>query len=107
MDRIKKKADLVITISENSKKDYLEILKTRRKKPLFTKEHLLAEEIWLFLLKEIPFPALLKIIKQKGHKAIYEIFNEVKKSNFPNKPALFLSLVKKEKVVWLKKKNKN
>ncbi|KKU91440.1 MAG: hypothetical protein UY23_C0001G0046 [Candidatus Jorgensenbacteria bacterium GW2011_GWA1_48_11] len=82
--------------------DYLDVLKARRKeKRPPNREQALAEEIWLFFGKEITFPAILKIIRAKGQQAVYEIWNEVKKAEFPNKPALFLSLVKKEKVFWL------
>lgn len=86
--------------------NYLEILKARIKKrtPLH-REQALAEEIWLFLLKEVPFPAILQMIREKGYQAVYEIFNDVRKADFPNKPALFLSLVKKEKVLWFGKGN--
>lgn len=86
-------------------KDYFQVLKERKKKPLFTREQVLAEEIWLFFSKKIPFPAIMKIIHEKGHQAVYEIFHEVKKAKFPNKPALFLSLIKKEKIIWLEDKN--
>lgn len=85
--------------------DYLEKLKERQalKKKLVSKEHVLADEIYEFFDKKLGFGTIMGIIRNKGFQAVYEIFQETKKSKWDHtrKLPLFLSLVKKEKIKWL------
>ena len=71
-----------------------------KKSKVFTREQLLAEDVWLFFSKRLPFPRLMKMIKDKGHQAVYESFNDVRKSNAKDKLALFIFKVKEYKILW-------
>lgn len=81
---------------------YLKSLKKKaeEQKKIFSKENFLADEIWNFFKQEIAFPRIMKIIKEKGYQAVYQIFNEVRRSKSKNPPALFLWKIKKEKIIW-------
>ena len=62
---------------------------------IFTKEQSLAEEIWLHLGKELPFPRIMRIIKVNDYQKVYEVFQELKKSPPKNPVALFIWKFKK------------
>lgn len=72
------------------------------KKPkIFTRDQLLAEEIFLKFSKRIPFPRLMKMISDKGHQFIYEIFKESQDGRDP--VSLFLWKYKQVKMQEIKK----
>ena len=78
---------------------YLEKFK-HPKNRVHTPEQALAETIWLSFGKKLPFARIMRMIKLKGHQAIYECFNEVKHSDAKDRLALFLCKSKNEKVIW-------
>jgi len=70
------------------------------KSRIFTKEQALAEQVWLYFGKRIQFSRIMKMIKDKGHQFIYEVFNEVKNSRADDHLALFVHLVGKQTIEW-------
>lgn len=60
------------------------------KKRCFTKEQVLADEIWNYFGKKLPFARIMKIIKTNGHQKVYESWNEVRQSDFQNPLSLFI-----------------
>lgn len=81
---------------------HLDAIKKRapEHKKIFSKEQALADEIWKFFNKELAFPRIMKIIKDKGYQATYIIYNEVKKTAAKNRVALFLWKIKNEEIKW-------
>ena len=79
---------------------YLEKFKKPRK--VYTQEQALAEQVWLYFGKKLPFPRIMRIIKLKGQQAIYECFNEVKNSDAKDRLALFIYKAKEHKIIWQK-----
>ncbi len=67
---------------------------------IFTKEQALADEIFTYFGKQLKFGQIMKFIKMKGHKAIYELWNEVRQSNPKNRLSLFIYKVKENKVIF-------
>jgi hypothetical protein len=79
----------------------MEIVKIKLKKPrVYTKEQELADQIFFYFKKEIKFATIMRFIKTKGYKAIYEIWNEVRHSKPKNAVSLFLWKVKNEKIIY-------
>lgn len=66
----------------------------------FSKEQALAEDIYLYFGKKLPFGRIMKMIKMKGYQAIYEFFEEIKRSNPKDRLSLFIYKVKNNKVVF-------
>lgn len=60
---------------------------------------LLAADIYEYFGKELSFPMLMRFIKEKGERAVYFIFNDVKRSDFPHKVPLFLKKIREEKII--------
>ena len=81
-------------------------LKLRQPK-VFTREQALAEQVWLYFNKLLSFPRIMRMIKGKGHQAVYEAFNEVKHDNkIREKLGLFIWKVKQYEVKWSTPKDK-
>lgn len=64
---------------------------------VFTPEQALAEEIWNYFYKKLPFPRIMRIIKIWGQQKTYEIFNEVRQSDAQNRLSLFIWKTKTKK----------
>ena len=79
----------------------LKFEKTANSKNL-TKEQSLAEEIWLYFGKSIHFARIMRDIKRKGYQFIFEIFQEVKKSEAKDKKALFIWKIKQCLIIYEK-----
>lgn len=82
-----------------------EVVREKNNRRPATKEQFLADQIWTHLGKHVAFPRIMRIIKEKGYQAVYEIFNEVRSSNPRNRASLFLWKAKNERIVW-KEENK-
>lgn len=65
-----------------------------------SKEKELAKEIYRFFGKKLNFGLIMNLIKTKGYKAIYEIFNDVKNSDAQNLIAFFFYKIKNEKIIF-------
>lgn len=83
--------------------NYLENLKKRKGK-VFTKEQVLAEQVWLYFGKRFPFSRIMKMIKEKGHQFVFEVFSEIKNSEAKNHLSLFIWKIYQTKVDWQSKK---
>ncbi len=78
------------------------------KKPkIHTKEQSLCNDIWEYFGKKLPFSRIMRIIKEKGTQATYEIWNNIKQSNPKDRLSLFIWKVKQEKIVDIKKEATN
>jgi hypothetical protein len=73
-----------------------------KKGKVFTAEQALADEIYSYFGKKLPFARIMYLIKTKGRQAVYEIWNEVRKSSANDHLSLFLWRVKNEKIVYKK-----
>lgn len=80
---------------------YMDRFKVTTRRPA-TKEQLLADDIWNYFYKKLPFPRIMRMIKEKGDQAIYEVWNEVKQSDCKDPLALFIWKTKKNKTIWQK-----
>lgn len=69
--------------------------KTKSPVKIFSAEQALAEEIWNFFYKKLPFPRIMRIIKTHGRQKVYEIFNNIRQSGPKNPVALFVWKFKK------------
>lgn len=78
-------------------KNYRQKFKKEKK---ITKDQYLADEIWRYFEKRLQFPRIMIIIKKIGWQGVYEIFQEIKKSDAQNRLSLFIWKVKNEKVIW-------
>ena len=67
-----------------------------------SERHELCKEIYEGLHKQVPFPQLLGLTKNKGLRCMREVWQETMKSNFPHKAPLFLKKIKQEKTTWKK-----
>lgn len=74
--------------------------KRRLKSRVYSSEQGLAERIWLYFGKRLPFPRIVRMIKLKGFQAVYETFSEVEKSKAKDCLALFVWKIKNIKIVW-------
>lgn len=63
-------------------------------------DNVLADQIYFHFGKQLAFPRIMKIIKEHGRKATYEIWNEVAKGDSKNPIALFLWKIKQNKITW-------
>lgn len=82
----------------NFAESYLKQL-NKTPKRIYTKEQTLADEIWRYFEKKYPFPRIMKDIKNKGFQAIYEIYNEIKKSeDIKNRLSLYVWKVRENKI---------
>jgi len=79
---------------------YLDKLKKGSKRGPHNKEQALADQIWTYFEKRLHFARIMKMIKEKGYRATYEVFNDVRQSDAENHLTLFIWRMKKEKVVW-------
>lgn len=85
------------------KEEYIKKMCARaNNKRITTREQTLADEIYKFFGKKLPFGTIMGIIRNKGYLATYENFQETKKSKWEHtkKLPLFLSLVRKQKIEW-------
>lgn len=81
---------------EINKEKIIRRLKTKKS----NKELVLADEIYRYFDKKLPFPRIMRMIKEKGWQAIYEVFNELRKTDARNKLSLFIWIVKNIKIKW-------
>lgn len=65
-----------------------------------TKDQALADDVYHYFGKKLPFPRIMRMIKDKGYQAIYEFWTEVRKSDCDNQLALFIWKVKENKINW-------
>lgn len=63
---------------------------------IFTKEQELADQIYSYFAKRLPFGKIMGIIKQTGYQCTYEMFQDVKHSDADNRLALFLWMTGKQ-----------
>lgn len=70
--------------------NYLENKLATKKTRIFTADQELAEQIWLYLQKKLPFPRIMKIIKDNGRQNVYNIFNEIRQSECREPLSLFI-----------------
>jgi hypothetical protein len=84
------------------KKEYIKKIGARANQRITTREQALADEIYNFFSKKLSFGTIMGIIRNKGYLAVYEIFQETKRSKweYDKKLPLFLSLIKKQKIEW-------
>lgn len=71
-----------------------------KKSRIYNKDQYLADQIWTAFNKRIPFPRLMKMISEKGHQFIFEIFKESKDGRDPL--SLFLWKYKQVKMQEIK-----
>lgn len=74
----------------------MEIKFEPKKSRIYTKEQALAEQIWLWLNKKLPFPRIMRIIKMVGHSKAYQIMAEIKQSDCRDAISLFIHKTKKK-----------
>lgn len=67
---------------------------------IFSREQELADQIWNYFGKKLPFPRIMKMISGNGYQAVYEIWNEVKNSDAKNHLSLFIWKIKNIKIQW-------
>ena len=95
-------------IEDNVKKEFLfsigDLLKNRnsKKSRINSREQELATEIYEFFKKELPYPRIMKAIRENGFQCIFEIFSEVKRPLVKNPLALFIWLVNKNRTIFKK-----
>jgi len=77
-------------------------LKRFRKTKRQNKNQVLASEIYKYFGGRLEFSRIMKMIKNKGYQFIYEIFQEVKRSNPKNRLALFLWKFEQQPILWKK-----
>ena len=61
-----------------------------KKTRVFTKEQSLASDIYSYFGKKLKFGFIMNKIKTKGYQFIFEVWNEIKKSNPKNRESLFM-----------------
>ncbi len=77
--------------------------KFKRKSTASSKEAQLAADIYEWSGKNINYPLLLKNIKQKGYKATWEIWADVKQRRGIKTPYVyFMTVLMREEVLWQK-----
>ena len=64
-----------------------------------SERHELCKEIYEGLHKQIPFPQLLGLTKNKGIRCMRETYEEFRKTGITS-PAYFLGMLKSNKTVW-------
>ena len=74
-----------------------------KKTKIYTKEQALADEIYSYFGKQLRFVIIMKFIKTKGYRFIYEACNEIRQSNPQNRLKLFMWKVGQVKIVDIKK----
>lgn len=77
----------------------LSSLKIAKGKSL-SKEQSLAQEIYTASGKQIRFPILMSLIKQKGYLAVYEEWKAVQQPNVQDRVKLFMWKMGQHKPVW-------
>ena len=71
-----------------------------KKSRIYTKEQSLADEIFTYFSKKLKFSMIMRFIKQKGYRAIFEAWQEVKNSEPINRESLFLWKVAQNKIQY-------
>lgn len=70
--------------------DYLAKLTKKTKTKIFTRDQALAEEIWNWAGKRIPFGQLMSVITRKGNQKVSEIWSGVKQDKVDDPISIFL-----------------
>jgi len=69
-------------------------------KKIYTREQELADQVWSYFGKRLPFARIMKMIKDKGYQEVYETWNEVKQSDAKDHLSLFIWKIKELKIKW-------
>lgn len=75
-----------------------------KKTRIYNRDQALANDIWLWLGKQLPFVRIMKMIKDKGNQAIYMIYNDIKQFKPNNRLSLFIWKVNNEEIIFADKK---
>ena len=68
----------------------------KQKSRIYTPDQSLAEQIWFWLDKKLPFPRVMRIIKLIGHGKAYQVMSEIKQSDCRDALSLFIYKTKKK-----------
>lgn len=64
-----------------------------------TEEQILAEEIWFYFGKQLPFGRIMAEIQRKGKIYVREVLESIKKDNPKDRLSLFIWKLKQAKVI--------
>jgi len=67
--------------------------------PKRTKEQIVADEIYEGFGKNISYGLIMRMIKEKGSRAVYMNYQEVSKSNIDKKVGAFINKCQGEKII--------
>lgn len=74
---------------------YLQKFKVQKRK--LSRNQFLANEIYEWLGKEVSYPFIMKLIKERGWQFVYEVYHSCKKIGMCNK-RYFLGAILKQKI---------